>query len=296
MARWLVQLCCLLASARADDRALLATRPFGPDVSHWQGSINWANVRTKGAGFAIAKATEGTTFTDANFKSNWAGIKAAGIKVRGAYHYGLPSSSAATQAQHFVDTVGVVSAGDFLVLDIEDADSQGASAVAAWCGSFVDAVRSRSGLPTSRVFVYTGAWFWNPQAGGSSVVGDHPLWVSGYTTSPPMPSGWSQWTMWQYTDKETAFGINSGCDSSYYQGTQAELEALVGLAPSPTPTPTPSPTVCTQGYCKANSPKNACGCCRNIESDCGHTTSGSPYYCQGSKDSRCTWLRNTTVV
>ena len=44
------------------------------------------------------------------------------------------------------------------------------------------------GLPKQRVWVYTGAWFWNPQAGGSAAVGDHPLWVSGYVSGhPPMP-------------------------------------------------------------------------------------------------------------
>lgn len=37
--------------------------------------------------------------------------------------------------------------------------------------------------------MYTGAWFWDPDAGGSSIVSDHPLWVSGYTSTPPMPKG-----------------------------------------------------------------------------------------------------------
>lgn len=284
-------------------RALLTGRPFGPDVSHYQGSVNWAKVQSAGAGFAIAKATEGTKFIDANFTNNWKGIKSAGIKVRGAYHYGRPSSSATTQASHFVNTVGTLSAGDFLALDIETSDSQSASSVASWCKTFVSHVMSLTGLPKTRVFIYTGAWFWNPQAGGSSSVGDHPLWVSGYTSSPPMPSGWADWTMWQYTSKESAFGISGGVDASYYQGTQSELEALVGLGPSPTPTPTPtppppspspSPTHCSAGYCKHNSPANACGCCNSAEGDCGHHTSGSPYYCMATADATC--ASNITAI
>ena len=44
------------------------------------------------------------------------------------------------------------------------------------------------GLPKNRIWVYTGAWFWNPQAGGSSLLKSYPLWVSGYVKgSPPVP-------------------------------------------------------------------------------------------------------------
>ena len=37
------------------------------DVSHYQGTINWAEVAGSGIGFAMAKATEGTTYTDPTF-------------------------------------------------------------------------------------------------------------------------------------------------------------------------------------------------------------------------------------
>src|SRR5262245_60006362 len=36
-----------------------ATQTPGLDVSHWQGTIDWASVRSKGAKFAYIKATEG---------------------------------------------------------------------------------------------------------------------------------------------------------------------------------------------------------------------------------------------
>jgi GH25 family lysozyme M1 (1,4-beta-N-acetylmuramidase) len=34
--------------------------PSGIDVSHYQGTINWNNVKAKGISFAFIKATEGT--------------------------------------------------------------------------------------------------------------------------------------------------------------------------------------------------------------------------------------------
>eukprot|EP01051_Picozoa_sp_SAG22_P014149 SAG22_NODE_1676_length_3830_cov_3.388100_5_plen_285_part_00 len=46
---------------------------FGPDTSHYSGKVDWAAVKAAGAGFGITKATEGTSYTDPTFKSNWAG-------------------------------------------------------------------------------------------------------------------------------------------------------------------------------------------------------------------------------
>lgn len=99
-----------------------SVQPFGPDVSHYQGTINWPAVKKAGAGFAIMKATEGLTYVDTQSKANWAGMASAGISVRGAYHFGHPKDSAVTQAHHFVTTVGTLKKGDFVVLDIEVSD------------------------------------------------------------------------------------------------------------------------------------------------------------------------------
>ena len=207
-----------------------ANAPWGPDVSHWQGSISWPNVSTQSPGFAIVKATEGLSYKDPSFAANWKGIESAGIKVRGAYHFGHPKDSATSQAKFFVNTVGSLKPGDFLVLDIEAADSKSPAAVAKWVGDFLSAVGSLSRLRASRVFLYTGAWFWNPQAGGSSIAQSHPLWISGYTdySRLSMAKGWSRWTLWQYTDERMVAGIGA-CDASKYSGTQAQLQALVGL-------------------------------------------------------------------
>ncbi len=114
-------------------------------------------------------------------------------------------ADAAAQAKLFVKTVGTFGAGDLAVLDIEVTDNQPPAAVAKWSNDFVGNVMALTGLPPSRVLgaavaapdlsssffpkraasspvatlVYTGAWFWNPDAGGSDILSAHPLWVSG---------------------------------------------------------------------------------------------------------------------
>lgn len=210
----------------------LGSAPIGPDVSHFQSSIDWPVVAKTGAGFAITKASEGLTYTDPTFAASWAGIRASGIRVRGAYHFGHPKESAADQAKFFVATVGKLQPGDFLALDIETNDTfVSASQVAEWSKEFVDAVVALTHLPRARVLLYTGAWFWDPYAGGSSMLSEHPLWISGYVPrAPPMPRGWDQWTFWQYTDTAKMSGIASAVDLSVFKGTQAELEEQMGHA------------------------------------------------------------------
>jgi lysozyme len=207
----------------------------GPDVSHYQGDVNWKAVAKAGHPFGFAKASQGMS-TDAKFAQNWAGMKAAGL-VRGAYHYGDISGSASAQAQHFCDLVGKPAPGDFLVLDIEDVSPSSKhvtpAQARAWVDAFLVGVQLRTGLPKTRILVYTGAWWWNPRTQGGPVA--HPLWVSGYPV-PHLPESWKFWTFHQYTSGARIPGITGGVDCSRYAGNLAQLKALAGLTgPAPKP-------------------------------------------------------------
>ena len=91
----------------------------GVDISHYDGTIDWTQVKAAGISFAFAKATEGTSYVDPTFATNWAGMKAAGI-VRGAYHFFDPAVDATSQVTYCLATVGTLEAGDLpIVLDFE---------------------------------------------------------------------------------------------------------------------------------------------------------------------------------
>ena len=49
---------------------------FGPDVSHYQGAVDWKAVKAAGAAFAFAKASEGLHTNDDQFASNWRASRA----------------------------------------------------------------------------------------------------------------------------------------------------------------------------------------------------------------------------
>ena len=176
----------------------------GIDVSHYQGSIDWQKVAGSGISFACAKATEGNTYVDKTFATNWKGMHAAGI-VRCAYHFARPASNATSQALHFVQTVqnagGYASSKTLqLMLDLETNDKLGPKAVWAWVQEFVGEIKRLTGRPA---IIYTGYYFWNGQVGAPTDNLDCPLWVASYTHPAPagIPKAWpSGWTFWQYND------------------------------------------------------------------------------------------------
>ena len=83
----------------------------GVDVSHFDGAIDWAAARRDGVAFAIIKATEGTSFVDNHFATNWTNTRANGI-IHGAYHFFRPKSDPVAQADFFVQVAGSPKSGD----------------------------------------------------------------------------------------------------------------------------------------------------------------------------------------
>src|SRR5258708_10875881 len=96
---------CILAAMAFTTLAICeraaAQRPYGIDVSSYQGSINWSSVKSCGYIFAWTKATEGNYYQDADFVSNENNGKGAGVYM-GAYHFARPDlNSPGTEASYY---------------------------------------------------------------------------------------------------------------------------------------------------------------------------------------------------
>ena len=92
----------------------------GVDVSVYDGTVDWTEVKASGGAFGIAKASEGATIEDGEFATNWPAMKSAGI-VRSAYHFFHCDSDPATQATFFLGVMGALEPGDLPPsLDFED--------------------------------------------------------------------------------------------------------------------------------------------------------------------------------
>jgi len=208
----------------------------GIDVSHHQGEVNWYAVAEAGISFAFAKATEGATFVDPQFSRNWASMKDAGI-VRGAYHFFRPAKPVESQVSNFLKAVNELGDGDLpAVLDLEEAptphgdeweDVPGQNRVPLVL-TWLDAVANRLGR---KPIIYTRRGFIELELPEPAALAQSPLWVAHYTAraAPQLPSIWSNWTFWQYSEGGKVDGVEGHVDLNRFNGTAAELSGLAGI-------------------------------------------------------------------
>jgi GH25 family lysozyme M1 (1,4-beta-N-acetylmuramidase) len=209
---------------------VVAAKPLeGVDVSKWQdfnlGAINWAQVAAAGKSFAIVKATQGWGYVDPNYATNYAAAKAAGLKIT-AYHFAAPDSTAGEairEADHFVDTAGLVDGDLIPALDLEVTGGLSVSALQAWVASWLGEVNLRLGI---KPMIYTSPSFWSTKMGDTTAFADagyNLLWIAHWgVTSPTVPAknwGGKGWTFWQYTSTGTVAGITGSVDLDRYNGT-----------------------------------------------------------------------------
>jgi lysozyme len=196
----------------------------GIDVSHLQQTIDWNEVRQAGKAFAFMKATDGITWTDPEFATNWSGAAAAGI-LRGAYHFYETNDDPTAQAESFLKVVQLAPGDLPPVVDIEKTKSgESASQIVQDLQTWLDVVEQATGRVP---IIYTNPSYWNSL--GTSAFGRYPLWVAEYgVQSPKLPSGWTSWTFWQSSESGTVAGISTTVDLDVFCGSLAELEALVG--------------------------------------------------------------------
>jgi GH25 family lysozyme M1 (1,4-beta-N-acetylmuramidase) len=215
----------------------------GIDVSHWQGTINWSQVKADGVAFAFMKATESTTYADPTMKTNFAGAQSVGI-YRGAYHFARPKAATAIpQAKYFVSKVGSFSGAGVLppVLDLESAGGMSVSGLRTWTSNFLTTVEDLTGR---RPIIYVSPAFWEHYLGNSTAFTRYPLWIAHYgVTSPRVPGGWSKWTFWQRTSTGRVDGIAGNVDMNKFNGTSAELATLANTTGGSTGPVAPGPTV-----------------------------------------------------
>lgn len=70
----------------------------GIDVSSWQRTINFSNVKSSGVDVVYIKSSEGKSYIDPYFETNYRNAKANGLKI-GFYHYVTARSTSQAQEQ-----------------------------------------------------------------------------------------------------------------------------------------------------------------------------------------------------
>ncbi len=198
---------------------------YGVDVSYYQGTINWNQVKTA-KDFAIARVSDGS-YLDTKFDQNWAGMKAAGI-IRGAYQFFEPGQDPTTQANIMISKMVGFGPGDLPpMLDMEVTGGQSPATITAKIHTWANKIKSATGRTP---LIYTGKYFWDPSV-QSTDFASYPLVIAAYVkpNCPNTPNAWNKWAMWQYSSSGSVPGISGNVDMDEFNGTLADLKKLAGM-------------------------------------------------------------------
>jgi lysozyme len=217
----------------------------GIDVSYWDSGIDWPKVRATGQRFVFVKATEGETYADPTFETNWVGAKTSGL-LRGAYCFFHPNQDGKKQADRFISVVKALNDNGELpmVIDLEVADATPKEKIIAKAKVWLDEVEQAFGRKPA---IYSGVSFletnFSELGGGPPAwAKDYPFWLGWYPNqytpgmAPLMPHGWLNWTFWQYSKTGNLNGINTKVNLDIFNGTLDDLYKFAG-AQAPVQTP-----------------------------------------------------------
>lgn len=175
----------------------------GIDISHYQGDeVDYLNKKSDQLSFVICKATEGLSYTDPDFKSNWSMIKSKGF-TRGAYHFYHCADDPTKQAQLFLATLGTITKTDFPpIVDFEENSidkSCNKASIQKNLLVFLQLLEKETGRqPILYTDLNTGNAYLKDEA-----LSSYPLWIANYNgeSSPTQPTVWKTkvWTLWQKT-------------------------------------------------------------------------------------------------
>ncbi|MFT8349663.1 GH25 family lysozyme [Clostridium saccharoperbutylacetonicum] len=176
----------------------------GIDISHYNGNIDFAKVKSAGIQFVYIKATEGTTYVDNYLGTYYNGAKSAGLKT-GFYHFLVGTSSPETQAQNFYNKIKDKQNDLKPVLDVENTGFD----VMDYTIRFINEFKRLSNMD---VCIYTYSNFINNL---DNRLSKYTLWEANYSKgifNLPANNIWSTRAGHQYTDQGYIDGINGNVD------------------------------------------------------------------------------------
>ena len=198
-------------------------RMVGIDVSHHQGDIDFKQVAADLRCFVYLKATEGTSYKDPRAKEYAEAAQKAGLLI-GYYHFARPKAGdAAAEARAFLAASAGLPAADLVpALDLE-AFERGHTlsdvALSKWAETWLATVSAAIG--GKKPLIYLNRSWGNKMQPATTPVKGYPLWFANYvrgddpgvpTREPRLPTIWTTYSLWQFTEKGRVKGIKTSVD------------------------------------------------------------------------------------
>ena len=189
----------------------------GIDVSHYQGTIDWAKVKASGVQFAYIKATQGASFVDPKLAENVEGAASVEIPI-GLYHV-FVANSGEEQEQNWLKATRQYPAQLPAWLDVEP-------------GAVTDDTAQQvldmlmAGFFVGRDCVYS-----NPSTVSAYLQDEcfaaYKLAIAQYADAPRIPQPWTDWLFWQHTSIGTVDGISTAVDLDWFNGDAEALQSIM---------------------------------------------------------------------
>lgn len=184
----------------------------GIDVSHWQGYIDYSEVRRSGIEVVYIKASQGTNIKDTYFEINYENAKANGLKV-GFYHFltATNTEEAEQEARFFASVISGKTPDCKLVMDYETFGGVGVQESNEIAQVFLETTRR---LTNKDIIIYSDLS--NSQSRFSSELAEnYELWLAYYSGEERLreiETRWNNYIGLQYSDRGRINGISGAVD------------------------------------------------------------------------------------
>jgi lysozyme len=208
------------------------------DVSSNNGQIDWNEVINDGVSDVIIRLSLG--FGDRDKLAPKYAQEAVSVGLSVSYYHlaypdakqGTVSGDATQEANYFTSLfqAGQMPAPKWLAVDLEKMSNGwdtplNKTEYLNWLQVFLSQVYSNTGVTC---FMYSNKPYLDAHLPVNHGLGAIPLWIANYNniSSPPLPKGWSQYFLWQYSETGLVQGINGSVDLNITSQTIL-LESLV---------------------------------------------------------------------
>ena len=190
----------------------------GIDISSHNGSIDFKKVEADGISFVLIKATEGASFKDNRFESNYSGARNTGMKV-GAYHFFRFDINGTLQGMNLLNAITGKTLDLPVAIDVEEHGnpSTPTQSVVKRLNEMIELISSRG----YDIMIYTNnngyKRFIEPY------FADYPLWICKFSK----PHNDIEWQFWQYSHWGEVDGISGEVDLNIFNGSKKDMEHIL---------------------------------------------------------------------
>lgn len=194
----------------------------GIDISHHQGTIDWAELAEEDVSFIFIKATEGGDFKDPRFKKNWNDATKNNYDVS-AYHYYSMCKSGEEQANNLISTVPELHNNFAPVVDLEfDNNCNSSITNEKFHQEFSIFIELLQAHYHKSPIIYLTYNFYEKYIEGNYL--DCPLWFRDIYKEPKLTN--RKWQFWQFANRGHLDGIEGFVDLNVFNGSKEEYEAI----------------------------------------------------------------------